>query len=86
MVQNCRPLVPLFNDFSDLNVLGPGHFLVDGGYNSIPKPCKANENLDRLTHWNLVRVMRDNFWKRWSLEYISTLQQRNKWTQRRANI
>lgn len=86
MVLNCRPLVPLSNDLSDLNVLTPGHFLVADGYTSIPEPSHANEKLDRLTHWNLVRAMRDSFWKRWSLEYINTLQQRNKWTQRRTNI
>ena len=70
MTLNCRPLVPLSNDFDDINAFTPGHFLIDGGYSSIPAPVTTNQNLNLITHWNLVRAM----------------QQRNKWTTRRENI
>lgn len=37
----------------------------------------SNEN--RLSRWQLVRQMLESFWKRWSSEYVNTLQQRSKW-------
>lgn len=78
-VLNSRPLCPLSSDPADLNVLTPGHFLTLEPLTAVPEPtlidCKAN----RLSRWQLLRQMHDNFWKRWQSEYLHTLQQRQKW-------
>ena len=86
MVLNCRPLTPLTGELDDLEVLTPGHFLVEGGLSSIPEASTNNKKIDTLTHWKLVRELRNRFWDRWSREYINTLQQRCKWTERRSNL
>ena len=50
MTLNFRPLVSLSNDLDDINALTPGHFLIDGGYSSIPAPVTTNQNLNFITH------------------------------------
>ncbi|XP_014209986.1 uncharacterized protein LOC106640447 [Copidosoma floridanum] len=80
MVLNGRLLTPLSGDPSDLEVLTPGHFLVGAPLDSIIQPGPPTENLDALSHWDLVRAIRAQFWSRWSRKYLNTLQQRPKWT------
>ncbi|XP_031781116.1 uncharacterized protein LOC103318084 [Nasonia vitripennis] len=86
MVLNCRPISPFSGDVDDLDVLTPGHFLFGGPLNTIPRPNIDEADLPRLSHWKLVRGLRDSFWARWSREYLNTLQQRTKWTRARANL
>jgi len=40
---------------------------------------------NRLSRWQMLRQFIQNFWKRWSREYLHTLQQRNKWTRSSPN-
>ncbi|XP_063907415.1 uncharacterized protein LOC135125692 [Zophobas morio] len=61
---NSQPLTPLSSDPSDLTALTPGHFLIGG------KLTTSVE--DDVT-------MAQSFWKRWSGEFLNTLQQRKKW-------
>ena len=39
-----------------------------------------------LNRWRHTRNLADGFWKRFRREYISTLQQRRKWTKSRRNL
>lgn len=32
-----------------------------------------------MKHWENIQQLSQIFWKRWSTEYLSSLQQRNKW-------
>ena len=86
MVLNCRPLSPMSGDCDDLEALTPAHFLVGTLLTTIPRPSAADSDLDHRTHWKLVQGMRDHFWARWSQEYLSTLQQRTKWTRLQENL
>ena len=62
----------------------PGHFLTQG---PILLPPQENEiSMAIGTRWTLVQRIQLLFWKRWSLEYISTLQTRKKWIERNKNI
>ncbi|KYN07859.1 hypothetical protein ALC62_01165 [Cyphomyrmex costatus] len=78
-VLNSRPLTQLSNDPNDLSYLSPGHFLVGTALNSLPcrDLCDINEN--RLTRWQRVDQLRQHFWRRWSSEYLQSLQERSKW-------
>ncbi|XP_014212233.1 uncharacterized protein LOC106642098 [Copidosoma floridanum] len=78
-VLNSRPLTPFTGGPDDLKALTPGHFLVNGSLASIIDSSSTTQNLDCLTHWELVRGIRVKFWTRWSHEYLNTLQQRPKW-------
>jgi hypothetical protein len=83
---NSRPLTPISTDPNDLSVLTPGHFLVGDALTSMPEPDLTKEPVNRLSRWQLMKQMTQHFWKRWSQEYMSRLQQRPKWTQRRKDI
>lgn len=41
---------------------------------------------NRLSRWKYLTLLRDHFWRRWSREYLSTLQCRRKWTKSNGNI
>lgn len=83
---NSRPLWPMSEDVHDLNVLTPGHFLVGGPLTSLPEPCLAQVPTSRLSRWQNIQSRVQQFWKKWSLEYLHTLQQRQKWKQENANF
>lgn len=79
-ILNSRPLCPLSNDPNDLSVLTPGHFLVGSPLVSIPEiPPAETTRVNQLARWQLLRQMTVNVWKRWSHDYLHTLQQRAKW-------
>lgn len=76
---NSRPITELSNDPNDLNPLTPAHFLVGQSLASFPVPDVSTLNINRLDHWQRIQQLYQIFWRRWSDEYLSTLQQRTKW-------
>jgi len=78
-ILNSRPLTGLSEDPNDLNFLSPGHFLIGETLTSYPELDLADVRVNRLSRWQMLERMRQHFWKRWSSEYLLTLQRRNKW-------
>lgn len=78
-VLNSRPLCPLSADPSDLEVLSPGHFLTTEPLVTLPGPDLSNTPMRQLDRWQLLQRMLQDFWQRWRMEYLQTLQQRPKW-------
>ncbi|KAM0724699.1 Pro-Pol polyprotein [Formica fusca] len=76
---NSRPLTPISNDPTDLQALTPGHFLIGEALNAIPEYDMSKVPTNRLTRLHLLTQIKQNFWTRWSKEYIAQLQQRVKW-------
>jgi hypothetical protein len=76
---NSRPLCPLTEDTSDLNVLTPGHFLIGTAMTSPLEHQIVDVPQNRLTRWQHLEQMRQHFWNRWSKEYVGQLQERPKW-------
>ncbi|GFW15395.1 integrase catalytic domain-containing protein [Trichonephila clavipes] len=76
---NSRPLVPLSSDLDDLNVLTPSHFLIGRSITSIVEPDLTNLNENRLDNWQKITKIIQLIWKIWSVDYLNSLQQRNKW-------
>ncbi|XP_075210328.1 uncharacterized protein LOC142317658 [Lycorma delicatula] len=71
---NTRPLTSLSNDPNDLSPLTPGHFLTGSNpLSSIPSPDLSVVNVNRLDQSQRLQRMYQNFWRRWSNEYLSTL-------------
>lgn len=81
-VLNSRPLCPLSDDPTDLTALTPGHFLIGSALNAIPEPSLIDLPSSRLSRWQLLRQMLEQFWKRWSTEYLQHLQTLSKWQHR----
>lgn len=82
-ILNSRPLSPLSSDPNDSSPLTPGHFLVGRPMTSLPSPPITIKNPDR---YQRVEQLRQHFWQRWSMEYLSELQQRTKWRQRQREL
>ncbi|CAG7724745.1 unnamed protein product [Allacma fusca] len=83
---NSRPLSPMSTDPSDLNALTPGHFLVGDSLVAIPGESLTGVPMNRLDRWQLLQQTVQHFWKRWSGEYLTRLQQRPKWWTPKADV
>ena len=81
---NSRPLCSLSSDPNDLNVLTPGHFLTLEPLTAPPDPDLTVSKINRLSRWQLVHRLQQDFWKRWRDEYLHTFYQRSKWAQTRG--
>lgn len=78
-ILNSRPLTAMSQDPNDLSVLTPGHFLVGREITGISEPNLTHLKLSHLSRWQMLQQLKQHFWKRWYMEYISQLQQRKKW-------
>ncbi|XP_065361855.1 uncharacterized protein LOC135955432 [Calliphora vicina] len=85
-IMNSRPLCPLSENPDDLGVLTPAHFLIGAPITSVVEPDVSMLNIHRLSRWQRVCFMQQLFWKRWSTEYLTILQQRTKWQVSLDNI
>ena len=85
-VLNSRPLTPLSDDPSDYEALTPGHFLIGAPLVGLPESPLLDYRQNRLSRWQLVKQITQHFWKRWSTEYLNTLQLRDKWVKEAENL
>lgn len=78
-ILNSRPLTPLSNNAEDLNALTPGHFIIGEPMFSIPEPDVTDMSINRLNRFQELKRSVQDFWHRWSRDYVSQLHQRPKW-------
>ena len=83
---NSRPLCPLTEDASCEEALTPGHFLIGQPLNMCPDPDVTALRENTLSRWQFCQKLVQSFWKRFANEYLSELQQRNKWKVPQENI
>ena len=82
-----RPITSVSNDLNDALALTPGHFLIRRSITALPEPKTTGRETISLTRQkkrvdNLIR----GFWKKWSADLLSNLQQRKKWQTGQTNI
>lgn len=77
---NSRPISVVSNEIGDPSPLTPGHFLIGEPLVTIPETNYETSTLSTLKRWQLTQRMLQNFWRRWSNEYLSQQLQRYKWT------
>ena len=85
-ILNSRPLTPNSNDPDDLEPLTPNHLLLLRSNLNLPPGIFTNEDSYATRRWKQVQFLADLFWKRWSREYLPTLQRRQKWLKARRNL
>jgi len=78
---NSRPL-SYVEEQDDLVVLTPGHFLVGEPLVVVPDSNYENSNTCTLRRWQLHQRMMQDFWRRWSQDYLHQFLQRHKWEHR----
>jgi hypothetical protein len=76
---NSRPLTRVTDDPSALDVITPNHLLQTRNQELMPPGRFVEEDKYARKRWRQVQYLSDLFWKRWTMEYLPTLQQRQKW-------
>ncbi|XP_046868562.1 uncharacterized protein LOC124461016 [Drosophila willistoni] len=71
---------------TEIAYLSPAHFLIGRTYTAVPEDSYLQIPTNRLSYWQHVQAMLQGFWKRWHQEYLTSLQQRPKWTTKLPNI
>lgn len=59
----------------------PSHFLIGRTGTCVPDPDLSHIPVLRLSSYQDIQYMQQQFWRRWSREYITELQTSRKWTQ-----
>lgn len=77
---NSRPMYRLPSNLEDAAPLTPGHFLVGEPLVTIPDPQPDDQHIGILRRWQLTQRLVQQFWRKWSQEYLTTLNNRYKWT------
>jgi hypothetical protein len=78
-VLNSRPITAIHDDHTDYMALTPGHFIIGRPLNEIVEPDLCDLKLNQLSRFQYLTRLKQEFWKRWSSQYLQQLQQRNKW-------
>lgn len=77
---NSRPIARQSVDDPESEIpLTPGHFLVGGPLVIPPDYNFEMSTISTLKRWQLTQRMVQDFWRRWSSEYLTQLNQRYKW-------
>lgn len=76
---NSRPLTPISSDPNDLETLTPGHFITGQNIVTPYEGYLADGPMNRLTAWQKIQKLQQEYWIRYSQEYITEQQNRNKW-------
>lgn len=85
-ILNSRPLLPFSSDISDFTYLTPGHLLIGAPLCSYPETDVTNVNINRLKFWEMCVKLKQDFWKVWSKDYLTQLQNRPKWKYDNVNL
>jgi len=83
---NSRPLSPLSADPNDLGALTPGNFLVGRSLRALPQKIISSTNVSNLERFDAVVTAKQEFWRRWSPDYLQELRSRTKSTTPSENI
>lgn len=78
---NSRPLTPLSSSPDDYEALTPGHFLIGRAIMSFPTKFDSHKfkSSNVLKTYKSFQQDLSHFWRRWSREYLQSLQYCAKW-------
>ena len=83
---NSRPILEQYSHAIDgIQPLTPAHLLIGKILTAYPE-TDLDFSRSYRDRWTLCQSMVQQFWRRWSTEYLSQLQSRKKWTSTRPNL
>ncbi|XP_037932489.1 uncharacterized protein LOC119667271 [Teleopsis dalmanni] len=83
---NSRPITPLSSDPNNPAALTSGHFLIGEPLTALPSRSETTTKQSLLTRWKQVNHLKNEFWSRWSKEYLNELQCRTKWKDQSPDV
>jgi hypothetical protein len=83
---NSRPLCALSDDPFHPTYLSPGHFLSGEPLTQLSSTDYTNAKCNSLSRWLLYQQQLQQFWQRWSNDYLHSLQPRQRWQQSSPNL
>ena len=85
MIINSRPITIVSDDVNDFAALTPNQLLaMRGNFRSLTRVFTQADRYKK--RWRYVQFLADQFWKRWTKQYIPSLQMRSKWLKLENNI
>ncbi|XP_071055128.1 uncharacterized protein [Onthophagus taurus] len=78
-ILNSRPLCAVSDDPSNYDVITSSHFLIGSSGSVVPEPSLLDEKVSRLTRYQHLRRLVEEFWKRWKDFYLQSVQNSTKW-------
>lgn len=85
-VVNSRPLFSISDSPYDPVPITPAHFLIGRSLVALPDADVRFTVENRLSTYERVQKLAQHFWERWSKEYLSHLQLRQKWTKSTGSL
>ena len=83
---NSRPLTCVPTDADEPLPLTPNLIITQKPSVLIPKDASFECKDMYYAQWKRVQYLSDVFWKRWRVEYLQTLQARQKWTEENKTL
>ncbi|XP_065361975.1 uncharacterized protein LOC135955553 [Calliphora vicina] len=85
-IMNSRPISFQSNDPNDFEPLTPGHFLIGGPLNSLPEQNIECHDISNLQRWKRITAAKQQFWKKWSTDFLNEMIQKSRWSNSKTNI
>ena len=85
-IVNGRPITKVSDDAKDLNALTPNHLLLLRAGTTVPPGVFSKEDNYSCRRWRQVQYLSNVFWRRWTREYLPSLQQRQRWNKLQRNL
>lgn len=77
-IVNNRPITTISSDHRDPEALTPNHQLLFRSDATLPVAESNARDIYSRKRWRQVQYLADVFWRRWSREYLPTLQLKQK--------
>ena len=85
-IVNGRPITKVSDDPRDYNALTPNHLLLLRGGSAMPPGTFSREDSYSCRRWRQVQYLCNLFWRRWTRDYLPSLQERQKWNKPQRNL
>lgn len=85
-ILNSRPLFVTTSDPKGPQVITPAHYFIGRPLTAIPEPSYEDVQATRLDKWQHLQKLREDFWKAWNRDYLSSLQPRKKNQKLASNV
>ena len=85
-IVNSRPLTANSDDPRDFEALTPNHLLLQSSHLNLPPDQFDKDDNYHRQGWRRIQYLANQFWTRWTREYLTSLQERSKWNTKQRNL